>query len=115
MAQKILLVNEFYNRERFELTAAEARQLLNMGAAFFCLADTLLLEDSGPSPVGEPFIAIHAGLGEEATRYEMFVSAISESRAEDLGLKRVEAEDLNPFTGRIVKVVAPPRGGPEQN
>jgi hypothetical protein len=108
LTQKILLVNELNTREQFELTQMEARLLLNSGAGIFCLGDTIHLE----SELGEPVIVIHAGLGEESTRYEMFLAAISEVRAEDAG---GTAEDRNPFTGKILQIVAPPKGGPEQN
>jgi hypothetical protein len=105
--QKILLVNERDTDDRFEVTEEEARTLLNSNVGFFCLGDTLYLE-------GElgPVIVIHAGIGEEATRYDMFVAAITEIRAEGAS---GTAKDRNPFTGKIVQIVAPPKGGVEQN
>ena len=116
MPQQLLLVNERDVRQRFELTYDEAHTLLESGAAFFCLADTIKLEEDGSIPVGHPFIAIHAALGNEETRYQMFVNALTQFRTEDSGVvAHVEPEDLNPFTGKVVKVVTPPKGGAEQN
>ena len=114
MAQKVLLVNEWDTRERFELTVDEAHQLLDVGAAFFCLADTIYLEENGSVPVGEPFIALHAQGSLGGSRaYEAFVASISEYRG--LPNAKVGPEDLNPFTGKLLKMVAPPKNGPEQN
>lgn len=108
MAQKVLLVNEYDTRQRFELTYNEAHDLIEAKAVFFCLADTVALEEK----VGYAFIAVHAAV-DTRDAYSQFVEVIESVRKDPT--KSAGYDDVNPMTGRRMNILTLPKSPPDLN
>jgi hypothetical protein len=107
---KIFLVNEYDTREKFELTKDEATQLLQIDAILVCFSDTERLSENGPVSG----ICFHPAIDGPAV-YAQYLETIREYREIYGPNGKAAPEDRNPFTGKVMTIIAPPKDGPEQN
>lgn len=111
---KILLVNAYNTQQTFPITQNEAEQLLEVKAVDLCLRDSERIENR----TGASTIALHPTI-DGPDVFAQFVETLTEYRTlfnADGSPKGAPAiEDTNPFTGKVMRIVAPPKDGVELN
>ncbi len=116
---KILLVNAYNTQQAFAITQNEAEQLLEVRAVDLCLRDSERLEKAASaSGWTGSFIALHPTI-DGPDVFAQFVETLNEYRtlfnADGTPKGAPAVKDVNPFTGRVMQIVAPPKDGVELN